>query len=138
MKKTAGRKIRSHRPLGSLEFEVMRVLWEKGEATGKEVWKEINALRKTALTTVLTVIERLSNKGLVEKTKTEGPFIYRPVLTGEEFTRRALGRMLKDYMRVSTTSLLTSFLDALTETDPDGIERLSEFIKKKRRELRQE
>ena len=135
MKKPGYGKIRTQRPLGDLEFEIMKVLWEKGEATGKEIWKAINASRKAALTTVLTVIERLTNKGLIEKTMTEGPFIYKPLLTAEEFTREVTGKMLRDYMEVSSTSLITSFLDALTETDPKAMERLSAFIEKKKNEI---
>jgi predicted transcriptional regulator len=54
------------RPLGTLEMAVMKVLWKKGEVTGKEAWKDINSTRKAALTTVLTVMERLSRKGFIK------------------------------------------------------------------------
>ncbi|HHL39234.1 MAG TPA: BlaI/MecI/CopY family transcriptional regulator [Deltaproteobacteria bacterium] len=134
MKRSGYGKVRGLRPLGELEFEIMKVLWERGEATGREVWTAVKASRKAALTTVLTVIERLSNKGLVEKVRTGGPFVYRPLLTGEEFTRKASAGMLRDYMEVSSASLIASFLDALSETDPEGMERLAELIRKKKKE----
>lgn len=123
------------RPLGDLEIEIMKVLWQKEEATGKEVWEDVKTTRKAALTTVLTVIERLLKKGLIGKSKFEGPFVYRPLLRKEDFTRDVSGKLLRDYMEISSTSLIASFVDTLAEIDPAGIERLTEFIEKKKKEI---
>ncbi len=136
MKRTQSKKEKQRRPLGDLELEIMKVLWEKGEATGREVWEGVRTSRKAALTTVLTVMERLSNKGLIEKVKRHGPFVYRPLLSKDEFTREVSAKMLRDYIKVSSTSVIASFVDALAETDPGAIEQLSEFIEKKKRRLK--
>ncbi len=137
MKKSWRGKKRFRRSLGALEIEIMKVLWKRGEATGKEVWEEVSTTWSAALTTVLTVMERLSKKGLIEKTKDKGPFIYSPLLTAEDFTKEAAKNMLKDYMTVSSTSLINSFVDIITEMEPDRIEHLSNIIEKKKRECLQ-
>lgn len=131
------RKIRDskkQRPLGDLEMEIMKVLWQREETTGKLVWELVNSSRKAALTTVLTVMERLTQKGLISKNKNNGLFVYRPLLSKEEFTKASSEKLLKDYLEISSSSLMASFVDALAEMEPDGIERLSEFIEKKKRE----
>ncbi len=134
MKKTKRLDRISSRPLGELELEVMKVLWKMGEATGKEVWKGVRGARQVAITTVLTVMERLMQKGLIEKTRTAGPFVYRPLLSSEEFTEEVSRKILRDYMAVSSTSLITAFLDILEDTDPEAMERLYRFIEEKRKE----
>ncbi len=135
MKSIHGSKtINVSRPLGELEKEVMIVLWEIGKATGKEVWRGIKTTRKVALTTVLTVIDRLSRKGLISKSKEDGFLVYRPFITKEDYTKQVAGKMLKDYMDLSSASLIASFVDTLEEMEPDQIDKLSRYIEKKRKE----
>lgn len=122
------------RPLGELELEVMKVLWHKGEATGKEVWEDIRSSRKTALTTVLTVLDRLSGKGFTRRTRKEGLYIYTPSVSREDYTRDVSGRLLKDYMDLSSSSLIASFMDALDSVSSDEVEKLSRLIEKKKKE----
>lgn len=114
----------------------MKVLWRMGEATGKEVWVEIKTLRKAALTTVLTVIDRLSRKGLVSKCKGESLLIYRPLIAKEEYTKETAGKMLKDYMSLSNSALVASFVDALDELQDGELEKLSALIEKKKKKGR--
>jgi len=133
-KSHGGRAKNPLRLLGDLELEVMKVLWNKGEATGKEAWEDIRALRKTALTTVLTVLERLSTKGFVRRFRNEGVYIYTPSVSREDYTREVSGRMLKDYMDLSSSSLMASFIDALDDVSDDEVEKLSRLIEKKRKE----
>ena len=125
---------KKQRPLGELEMEIMKTLWQKEEATGKEVWEKVKNSRNAALTTVLTVIDRLTQKGLIGKNKHDGLFLYRPLISREEFTKVSSEKLLKDYLEISSSSLMASFVDALAEMEPGGIERLSEFIEKKKRE----
>lgn len=124
--------------LGELEMAIMKVLWERKEATGKEVWEALKGKRDIAITTVLTVIERLFQKGFVDKLKDEGPFTFRPAVAKDEFAREASKKVLLDFIELSSGSTMVSFLDALTEVDPEGIDRLTAFIEKKRKEMADE
>ena len=134
MRKKSAKKPLWGRPPGELELSILKALWKAGELTGKEVWQKVKKERRVALTTVLTVLERLVNKGLIEKRKAEGLFIYRALIGAEEFTRGVSERLIRDYMDVAGTSLVTGFVDALESADPEFIERLSSFIEKKKKE----
>ena len=134
MRKKSVKKPLSGRPPGELELSILKALWKAEELTGKEVWQEVKKERRVALTTVLTVLERLVNKGLIEKRKAEGLFIYRALISADEFTRGVSERLIRDYMDVAGTSLVAGFVDALESADPEFIERLYSFIEKKKKE----
>lgn len=124
--------------LGDLEKGIMAILWARGEATGREVLDELKSSRDIAFTTVLTVIERLVKKGLVEKTRGETAYIYRPRYTKDEFTKQVSQEVLKGVMEISRGSAIASFVDLLADIDPQELERFSKLIEAKRREIKRQ
>lgn len=124
------------RSLGDLEKDIMDILWLKGEATGKEVFLEVRHSRNIAITTVLTVLERLAKKGIVQKVKGESVFLYTPTLTRTEFADRVSQEVMKGILDISASSAVASLVDILADTDPHELDRLSELIEKKKKEIR--
>ena len=122
-------------PLGPLELEIMEFLWASGTSSGRDVFSGIKAGREIALTTVLTVLERLANKGLVEKQKGAGLIAFSPALSKEEFARTVSRDVFKGILGISASGLCASFVDALAASDPEELERLSELIESKKKEL---
>lgn len=125
------------RAMGDLEKDIMDVLWLKGEATGKEIYEALKLSRHIAVTTALTVLDRLSAKGMVKKTKGESVYIYKPALTKDEFTDKVSHEVIRGVFDISASSAVASFVDLLAETDPKELDRLSELLEKKKRELGQ-
>ncbi len=123
--------------LGSLEQVVMDTLWARGGMSGRAVHEHIKRSRPVALTTVLTVMERLRKKGLLKKAKCDGVFIFEPRKTKDEFARGLSNRLFKDVLDISTGSATACFVDALAEVDPEELKRLDMLIKKKKKELEQ-
>ena len=121
--------------LGALEHDIMDALWTRGVSSGREVFDILKTKRDIALTTVLTVIERLTKKTLIEKIKGDATYIYAPVYSKEEFTRLVSADMLKRIMRFSTPLAVASFVDVVADTDPKELDRLSELIKAKKKEI---
>lgn len=121
--------------LGRLEQEILEILWAKGEATGKAIFADIKSTREIAITTVLTVLERLSKKKYIQKIKGESVFIFKPAYTKEEFAREVSNEMLKDIFEISTGGACASFVDTLADTDPVELDRLSALIEHKKKEL---
>jgi predicted transcriptional regulator len=82
------------RQLGALEAEVMGLVWDRGD------WVAVNDLRAAlggrarAYTTVMTIVTRLCDKGLLERRRQGRGFVYRPVLTREELAARTLHDVL--------------------------------------------
>jgi predicted transcriptional regulator len=84
------------RRLGELEAEVMELAWRQGE------WVGVNDLlmalggRQRAYTTVMTIVTRLCDKGLLERRRQGRGFVYRPALSKEELAARTLRDVLAD------------------------------------------
>jgi len=123
--------------LGSLEQEIMDVLWSSGPASGKEVLEEIRRTREIATTTVFTVLDRLAKKGLVRKTRGESVYLFEPAYSKDELARNVSKEVMKGVLDLWSGPAISSFVDIVAE-DPDNLERLSRLISTKRRELREE
>ena len=70
--------------LGDLETEVMGVVWEKRKATVQDVKEALAPRRSLAYTTVMTVMSRLAQKGILERQKEGRAFYYTPVASQEK------------------------------------------------------
>ncbi|MCC6501547.1 MAG: BlaI/MecI/CopY family transcriptional regulator [Deltaproteobacteria bacterium] len=122
-------------PLGPLELEVMEFLWASGASSGRDVFSGMNSGRDIALTTVLTVLERLAKKGLVRKEKGASLIAFSPALSKEEFARTVSQDVFKGILGISSSGLLASFVDTLAASDPGELEKLSALIESKKKEL---
>jgi predicted transcriptional regulator len=77
--------------LGDLERAVMDVLWDHGTG-GLTVREVADALkeRELAYTTVMTVLDRLAGKGMVERERTGRAWNYRPAASREAFVAQLM------------------------------------------------
>src|SRR3970040_118407 len=75
------------------ELSILRVLWERGASTVRQVHEVLSRERPTAYTTALKMLQIMTEKGLVRRDETDRTHIYQARLT-EEQTQRQLGRDL--------------------------------------------
>lgn len=80
--------------VGALEDAILAVLWDAGEPLSGRQLLEALPGRRRAYTTVMTVLGRLVDKGLVERIPEGRSFRYRPLGDPEELTAAAIGRLL--------------------------------------------
>jgi predicted transcriptional regulator len=111
--------------LGPLEAEVMAVLWQSGEPLAvRQVATRVNADRSTPLayTTVMTVMSRLAEKGILARSRGMGRgFLYRPVVADSaDIAVRGVLAQFGD-------AALARFVDQV-ELDPHLRERLHRLI----------
>lgn len=82
--------------LGEAELAVLRVLWEGGSQTVREVMTQLHERgRKVAYTTVLTFLTRLEQKGYVSSNKQDTAYVYRSKVTRESVTRSRVKALLE-------------------------------------------
>ena len=110
-------------PLGSLEADIMEVLWRRrGWLSAPEVHEQLVADRELAYTTVSTVLIRLWNKGLLDRHRDGRAQAYRAVMSREAF---AAARMTHVLGRIEDRpGVLTCFLDALPAAERAQLRRL--------------
>jgi predicted transcriptional regulator len=120
--------------LGDLETDVMEAIWARGRATVHDVHQRLDAAdRELAYTTVMTVMSRLADKGLLEKRKEGAAYLYIPALSKEEFTRRTVGTVLSELLDDFTAPAMSQFVDLVGDQDEAVIEALAQAIEEKRR-----
>ena len=69
---------RAMQSLGPLEITIMEILWTRGESNVREVVDRLD--RPLAYTTVMTTLDRLFKKGILERHKADRAFFYSPSL----------------------------------------------------------
>lgn len=122
--------------LGPLETQLLRLLWERGPATVRELLDSGDVAG--AYTTVMTTLDRLYKKGLLERMPEGRAFRYAPRHTKQEFKgqllRRAIGQLMGDDDR--TLEPMSCLVDAVSAHDRKLLDDLEAAIEKKKRELR--
>ena len=122
--------------LGPLEVQVMEVLWIAGERSVRDVVEQLD--RKLAYTTVMTTLDRLFKKGLLDRQKSERAFLYTARLSHQDWERQRAGDLVAGLLAGSQPSrelLLSSLVDAVGQHDASLLEQLEEKIRRKRKEL---
>jgi predicted transcriptional regulator len=77
------------------ELAILRILWDRGPSTVRQVHEILGRERQAAYTTALKLLQIMTEKGLVERDERDRTHIYRPRLS-EETTQRQLVRDLLD------------------------------------------
>lgn len=113
---------------GPLEMRVMEVLWDKQAATVQDVVNELNDEKKYAYTTIMTILTRLTRKGMLIRIKEGRMYRYRPRYTKEEWakkvTSQAVEGLLSDYGELA----IAQFVDTVGST-PEQLETLKRLIR---------
>lgn len=93
------------------ELSILRVLWERGSGSVRDVQQALDAKRPTGYTTVLKLMQIMFEKGLVVRDESVRPQVYRPSFTQQQ-TQRQLVRDLID--RAFSGSVRELVLQALS------------------------
>ena len=88
---------RSLLDLAPLELDCMNTLWPIGEGTVREIRDQLAPRRPRAYTTIMTIMDRLARKGIVERRKKGRAYIYRPTLSIESARTHALGQIVESF-----------------------------------------
>lgn len=93
------------------ELEIMQVFWDVGPGTAQEIRDELASRgRDLAYTTVATLIRILSDKGFLEQTNSERPYVYEPIRSFEEVSQTLVDHLLQRVFGGSREKLLVSLL----------------------------
>ena len=114
----------------------MEVVWERGESSVRDVVEKLD--NRLAYTTVMTTLDRLYKKNLLDRFKSERAFVYTARLSSYEWERQRAGDFVTGFLagpQPSRDLLLSSLVDAVGQHDQMLLDALEEKIRNKRREL---
>jgi BlaI family transcriptional regulator, penicillinase repressor len=117
------------------QLEILRVLWERSEATVAEIHNAVRAERPLAATTIATLLSRLEKRGLVAY-RTEGrQYVYRAVLKEADARQHALVEVTQGLFAGDVPSMVSQLLSSHQLRRGD-LARVKELIEAKERELK--
>lgn len=113
--------------LGDLQYAIMRVLWDEGEASAARVLEALPKADRRAPTTIATMLSKMERKGVVEHRVEGRVFVYRPTVSRQEVHRTMVGDLMDRLFEGDVTALVSHLLSE-REVDPDELAQLSRLI----------
>jgi len=93
------------------ELQIMKVVWERGAATVKEVCDAMSQSKVTAYTTILTLMGILEEKGALVHTRLGRAYVYKPLLSRQQATRNQVHDVLTRFFDGNPEKLIESVLE---------------------------
>ena len=122
--------------LGTLEQQVIDIVWTSGEVTVRDVHTRLDG--RVAYTTVMTTLDRLFRKGLLERTKPARAFVYAAAASREELDAIVANDVVSGLLAGDLSAplpFLSNLVDAVGARDRALLNELDRLVKSKRRQL---
>ena len=116
-----------------LELEILKVLWQLGSATVRQVRDELAAVRDLAYTTVMTVMTIMDGKGYVSRVKDGRSFVYRALYHEQKASRNMLQDVVDRVFGGSASAVMQHLLET-SDLDDDELKQIRSLINRKSRE----
>jgi predicted transcriptional regulator len=109
------------------ELAILQVLWTEGPLSVRNIQRSLNQIKETGYTTVLKLIQIMTEKGLVTRDESVRPQIYRARYTREHTQRRLIGELMQRAFGGSVKALV---LQALAEkrSSPEDLKAMEELL----------
>jgi BlaI family penicillinase repressor len=115
------------------ELEILRVLWQQGPSTVRQVHAVLEAARPVGLTTVLKLMQIMFGKGLLERDESQRTHVYRPKVPAEKTRRQLAADLIQRAFEGSAQKLIMQALSAQTVSLEDMAEIRAMLEKMERR-----
>ncbi len=98
------------------EVAILKVLWQRGPSTVREVWEQLSPTQGTGYTTVLKIMQIMCEKGLLARDETDRSHVYRAARSEGQTQRQVVGHMLERLFSGSAPKLVMQALAAKKAT----------------------
>jgi predicted transcriptional regulator len=113
--------------LTELQITILRLLWERGEASVTEVWEALHAERGLAQTTIATLMTRLERRGVISRRAEARQYLYRAMVSEAEVQQSMVSELTEQLFAGDVTALVNHLLIS-QEVAPGDLARLRELI----------
>jgi predicted transcriptional regulator len=110
---------------GELQAQVMAALWRVGQGTVEQVRSELPPRYRGAYNTVQTVLNRLAERGLLDRSREGRTFVYVPKLTEAEYLSGTIRRTLSGASSEARQAALASIIGGLRPEELSELEELA-------------
>ncbi|MBI3866715.1 MAG: BlaI/MecI/CopY family transcriptional regulator [Planctomycetia bacterium] len=119
-------------PLSDSQFEIMREIWKRNEATVSDVWESLVSRRTVARNTILTLMDRLVRKGWLERRVAGQTHLYSAAVSHRSTLGEVAQRVVETAFAGSVDSLMLALIEGRGISDAEA-ERIRQLIDKARK-----
>jgi predicted transcriptional regulator len=116
--------------IGSLEADILAIVWERERATVRDVYETLRARRQIAYTTVMTVMNNLKKKGLLDQDTSGIAYVYTPAEPGDQVVSDILDSVVDKLLRGRANVAVSHLLGLDTDLTPEQADELTNYAKK--------
>ena len=109
------------------ELAILRVLWERGPSTVRQVHDQLNRVRRSGYTTVLKLMQIMVDKGLLNRDESERAHLYSPSLERAHTRQRLIDDLLERAFDGSAKQLVMQALSS-HKTSPKELDEIRKMI----------
>jgi len=114
------------------ELAILRVLWQRGPSTVRQVHQALNQVKKTGYTTVLKFLQIMHEKGMVSRDEAPYAHVYQARLPREQAQRRLVSDLLDRAFEGSMSRLVMQALSA-RKASPEELSEIRKILKEHER-----
>jgi len=123
--------INSIKILSDSEREVMEIVWCNGQTCVRDVLRELKKKKRIAYTTIMTVMSRLHEKGVLNrKMNKSGAFVYEPVSDKKTFIEKKSEKIIKGFLKEYGDIAVAQFLDVIETSNAPQSQEWKDKLKK--------
>ena len=113
--------------LTELQIAILRLLWEREEASVAEIWEALYEERGLAQTTIATLVARLQRRGIVVRRARDRQFVYRATITESDVQQSMVGELTERLFAGDVTALVSHLISA-SDMSPGDLARVKRMI----------
>ena len=113
--------------LGQVQLQIMRVLWDQGQASAREITEALNRDGQIAHSTVQTLLRQLEAKGAVSHRRQERTFVFHPLVQEASVARTEIRRLTERLFDGSAGGMMAYLLKE-EEISPDELKEIKRLI----------
>ena len=116
------------------ELELLRILWDRGPSTVRDIHDQISTRRPLGYTSVLKLLQIMTDKGLVEREESGKAHIYHPAVSQNQ-TQDQLVRDISERLFAGSAAQLAMHALSLDQVNEHDLDALRTLIDQKRNRL---
>ncbi|MGH2361211.1 MAG: BlaI/MecI/CopY family transcriptional regulator [bacterium] len=116
------------RVMGSLEAEVMEEMWRQGRTTIRRVWEPLSSRRTLSFNSVMTIMNRLAEKGILIRGGRPRAHWFRPRESKDAFLTRVSKSVAEGLVQDFGDYAVAQFVAAVRDVDPQRLDALRRAV----------
>jgi predicted transcriptional regulator len=120
-------------PADDLEYAVLAELWQLGAASVRELHDRLGVRQGLVYTTTAKVVDRLRQKGLIQRQRKGNAFVYRPRVAREEVERARARNAVSRLLGATPRAAVAALVAAVDDVDPALLDELERAVLARRR-----